>query len=97
MAGGADDGCQPVIERIDPKTNRLRATVDLPSGSGALAIDPSSVWPGMAGALGRVDPTANALTGQLSLPGTPFGEAVGFGFVWLGDRDSDAVYVVRPG
>jgi len=96
VAGGSDDGCAPVIERIDPKTNHVRATIDLPSGANPLAIDPDSVWFGMAGAVGRVDPAADTVTGQLSVPGTPFGEAVGFGFVWLSDRDSDAVYVVRP-
>jgi hypothetical protein len=96
VAGGDDDGCAPKIERINPKTNKLEATIDLPFGANALALGPDGVWFGMNGAVARIDPKANAVAGQSSLPGTPFGEAVGFGYVWLTDRNSDSVYVVRP-
>jgi len=96
VAGGSDDGCAPVIERIDAKTGKVRATINLPSGANPVAVDPGSVWFGMAGAVGRIDPATNAVAGQSSLPGTPFGEAVGFGYVWLSDADGNAVYVVRP-
>ncbi len=96
VAGGVDDGCAPVIERIDAKTGKVRATIDLAAGANPLAVGPDGVWFGTAGAVGRVDPAVDKVAGQSSMPGTPFGEAVGFGFVWLSDADGNSVYVVRP-
>jgi virginiamycin B lyase len=96
VAGGGGDGCQGVIERIDARTNQLQATIRLPSDVNPLAIGPDGVWFGTSGAVGRVDPASNTVTGLVTVPGTPFGEAIGFGSVWLTDPDNGALYVVRP-
>lgn len=96
VAGGGGDGCQGVIERIDPETNQLQATIRLPSDVNPLAIGPDGVWFGTTGAVGRIDPATNTVVGQVTVLGTPFGEAIGFGSVWLTDPDNRAVYVVRP-
>ena len=94
--GGDGDGCSPVLQRIDPMTNKVQATIRLGAGANALAIAPNGPWFGTSGYVGRIDPALNIVAGQLDVPGTPFGEAVGFGFVWLSDQASDAVYVVQP-
>ena len=79
---------RPLGQRSRTRGRRRRTSVT-PSPSSSTT--PAASWPRVCGRSDR-----NALAGHVSRPGTPFGEAVGFGYLWLSDRDSDVGYVVRP-
>ena len=89
VAGGDDDGCAPVIERIDPKTDQPRGHDDLPSGASALAIGPDGVWLGTPGALGRVDPAGERSRRAVIAAGDTLRRGGRFRVRVAGDRDSD--------
>ena len=73
------------VERIDPATNKVSATIPMPGIlPGHLAADAQGVWAfDPAGTLYRIDPTTNRLVGSLALPGVPQGIGVGAGSVWV--------------
>ena len=80
------------VFRIDPKTDRLVATIKTPGVGVRLAIGESAVWaleqtsfwPGSEGLLSRIDPAKNQVAETIRLgPGTCMGVAVGEGAVWV--------------
>lgn len=97
VAGGGGDGCVGVIIKIDPKTNSVVKTISLAGDTAALALGSGSLWYGSApGVLGKVDSVDGTVAGEMALPGTPFGEALAFGYVWITDRDGGRLFKVRP-
>ena len=97
VAGGGGDGCAGVIIKIDPTTNSVVKTISLAGDTGALAIGSGSLWYGSApGVLGKVDSAAGTSAGQMVLPGTPFGQALGFGYLWITDKDGGQLYKIQP-
>jgi hypothetical protein len=77
-------GCEtPYVVRIDPRTNRVAATIDAGSEAKAIALGFSSVWVATTGRLSRIDPATNALVARTNVS---FASAVatGAGAVWVG-------------
>jgi DNA-binding beta-propeller fold protein YncE len=77
-----------MVERIDPATNAVQATIPTPGiFPHALAADAQGVWvfdPNVG--VYRVDPTANRLSGLLALPDAD-GVGLGAGSVWVAEAD----------
>lgn len=82
VGAGSDD--EMVVHRIDPATNAIVATIDLPSNGRDALIAGGSVWIAVgpqrgdcerASYLARIDPSTNAIDGMLQLP------CVGIGLV----------------
>jgi hypothetical protein len=79
---------QGALLRIDPRTNRVVATIPTPvSGENAsIAFGQGAVWvtSGQAnGVVYRIDPTANRVTATIGVPGGAFGIVVAAGTVWV--------------
>jgi hypothetical protein len=79
---------QGALLRIDPRTNRVVATIPTPvSGENAsIAFGEGAVWvtSGQAnGVVYRVDPAANRVTATIGVPGGAFGIVVAAGTVWV--------------
>jgi streptogramin lyase len=79
---------QGALLRIDPRTNRVVATIPMPvSGeSASIAFGEGAVWvtSGQAnGVVYRVDPAANRVTATIGVPGGAFGIVVAAGTVWV--------------
>ena len=79
---------QGALLRIDPRTNRVVATVPTPvTGQNAsIGFGEGAVWvtSGQAnGVVYRVDPAANRVTATIGVPGGAFGIVVAAGTVWV--------------
>jgi streptogramin lyase len=79
---------QGALLRIDPRTNRVVATIPTPvSGeSASIAFGEGAVWVTSGqtnGEVYRVDPTANRVTATIGVPGGAFGIVVAAGTVWV--------------
>ncbi len=79
---------QDALLRIDPRTNRVVATIPTPlTGENAsIAFGEGAVWvtSGQAnGVVYRVDPAANRVTAAIGVPGGAFGIVVAAGTVWV--------------
>jgi hypothetical protein len=79
---------QGALLRIDPRTNRVVATIPTPlTGENAsIAFGEGAVWvtSGQAnGVVYRVDPAANRVTAAIGVPGGAFGIVVAAGTVWV--------------
>jgi streptogramin lyase len=86
--GGYGLGLRGPLLRIDPRTNRVVATIPTPvSGENAsIAFGEGAVWvtSGQAnGVVYRVDPAANRVTATIGVPGGAFGIVVAAGTVWV--------------
>jgi YVTN family beta-propeller protein len=77
------------MERIDPATNSVKATIMVPGAifPFAFAADAQGVWVFDHGVgLYRIDPQTNQVAGELAMPGGA-GVAVGAGSVWFANSD----------
>jgi YVTN family beta-propeller protein len=72
------------LQRIDPKTNRLAATIGIGRFPSAVAVGAGKVWAGTMDDqnLVRIDPESNQITGAVETGGTE-AIAVGGGSVWV--------------
>lgn len=76
------------LERIDPATNRVTATTELPPGASALAAGAGYVWVADAddGTIVKIAPATNRATGDaLQVGRGPSAVAIGAGAVWVGN------------
>ena len=87
-----------MLERIDPATNEVVATIAMPKVTVAqFGADAQGVWVyDYLGNLYRVDPQTNQVVGKLALPQTPAGMAVGAGSVWIADQASGSLWRITP-
>jgi streptogramin lyase len=78
-----------LLERIDPATNTVKATIPVPGVfPHTLAADAHGVWViDSSAGLYRVDPTTNRLAGLLAMPDLAEGLGVGAGSVWAVQPD----------
>jgi virginiamycin B lyase len=92
-------GADKSIVRIDPRTNRLEATIPIARGTSGpfgAAAGEGAVWvtstdgltvgagtPSGAGYVSRIDPATNRVTDSIRLSRFPADVAVGFGSVWV--------------
>ena len=72
------------IQRIDPNTNELVATIEVPAGPAELAVAGGSVWAanGDENKLFRIDPKRNAIVQTIQGPGYPASLTSGAGHLW---------------
>jgi hypothetical protein len=73
------------VDRIDPSTNSIVASIPVANGFG-LAAGPNALWaPNDPNSVTRIDPTTNRVVATVSLPnGDPRTVAVTAGAVWVG-------------
>ena len=94
------------VERIDPDTNRVAATIAVASyahpltrgtWTNALAAGAGSIWDVVdsADTLVRIDPATNAVSARILVPGASQA-VVGAGAVWVTDFDQPRVYRIDP-
>jgi hypothetical protein len=99
--GGDTQGNAGRLVRIDPATNRVRATIKLPGLPDAVGADAGGVWVrGALGGIWRVDPATNRVVATIRVPGglgsTRGGVLVGRAGVWVSDPDHATVYQIDP-
>jgi len=86
------------IQRIDPRTNELVATIPVgTSYPGGLAVGGGSVWAADSNrnVIYRIDPRTNAVT-RISGGGAPTGLAFGGGSLWVLDTVDNTVAELDP-
>jgi len=86
------------VTRIDPKTGRVVATIDLfvPGTGGCIALGGGSVWVTMPDTpVSRIDAATNTVTERFQGKG---GDCISFsdGSVWLSNLDLGTVWRIRP-
>ena len=86
------------VSRIDPKTNKVVATIEVgvPGGGGEIAVGEGSVWvTAFEFPLSRIDPSTNTVVQQFAGKG---GDAVrvGLGSVWLSNLEAGNVWRLDP-
>jgi YVTN family beta-propeller protein len=76
------------LQRIDPKTNSLVATLDVGSEPTGVAVGDDAVWAIQQGEnrIAKIDPRTNSVVATGSAPG-PKSVAVGGGSVWVVNAD----------
>ena len=88
------------LVRVDPATNRVAASVQLPGTGNAVGAGPDEVWVrGVGGPVWRVDPAANRVVAAVPVPGLgerAGGVAVTARAVWVSDPDNAAVVRIDP-
>jgi virginiamycin B lyase len=86
------------VTRIDPKTGRVIAKIDLyvPGDGGCIATGGGAVWVTMPGTpVSRIDPATNAVSERFKGAG---GDCISFSeeSVWLSNLDLGTVWRIRP-
>src|SRR5262249_9080806 len=73
------------VSRIDPRTNRVSATIPVGRGAYAIAAGDGAVWVTSAidDALWRIDPATNRVVARVPLSGAPRAGAIGAGGIWV--------------
>jgi YVTN family beta-propeller protein len=90
------DGASVVLERIDPATNKVVATIPVPdSAPFQIAADDHGVWVYGPDTLYRVDPNTNKVVGKLPITGGA-GVALGAGSVWVADGSDGTLQRITP-
>jgi len=86
------------IQRIDPKTNKLVATIAVPAGLFELAVAGGSVWAanGEANKLFRIDPKRNAIVETIQGSGSPALLSYGAGLLWALNPNDGIVTELDP-
>jgi streptogramin lyase len=85
-----------LLERIDPATNTVTATIPVPGVfPHTLAADAHGLWMiNPSAGLYRVDPTTNRLAGLLAITGLAEGLGVGAGSVWAVQLDGTLLRIM---
>jgi len=113
VVSGTDDGiwvaggsCGGGLDRIDPHTNTVAATIpssELGGEAAGVAVGVDSAWvavrspaprPGAGGFLARVDLATNKVVARYATDGVPEAVAVSAGSLWL--RELDRVLRIAP-
>ena len=76
------------LERIDPSSNKVTATIPVARGASAVAVGAGSVWVGdeLDDAVTRVDPRAMRIIDTIKLGLTPVDLGVANGVLWVAAR-----------
>jgi streptogramin lyase len=88
----APDGDVPAVHRVDPTTNTLVTTIDVPMNRcQGLGVSPEAVWVCSTNGLARIDPATNAVVATVGFPTAgvfsplPYGD----GSVWVFSSQED--------
>ena len=78
------------LQRIDPATNEVTATIPVGRGAGAVVVGAGSVWVAdqVDRAISRVDPRTLRITDTIKIDATPVDLALGNGVIWVAARRS---------
>jgi streptogramin lyase len=88
-----------VVYRIEPATNAIAETIEMPGAIGGIGIGPDAVWASGFGdgTLHRIDPTTNEIGGSMS---TGYGNLgpplVAFESLWVAALDRNVVLRIDP-
>lgn len=85
------------VQRVDPGSLKVEATVDVGNGPSAIAAGAGSVWVANEtdGTVTRIDPTA-LVTTTIPVGHGPAAVSVGDGGVWVANSGDDAVVRIDP-
>jgi serine/threonine protein kinase/sugar lactone lactonase YvrE len=88
-----------VIQRIDPATNRLVATLRVPVQKAELAVGAGSLWAvdSESSAVHRIDPRRNAVTETIQTSGDPLALTFAAGALWILNGRDGVVSRLDPG
>jgi virginiamycin B lyase len=91
------DGSSAVVERIDPTTNQIVATISVPDVVPFdFAADDHGVWLyGPDIGLYRIDPQTNHVMGTMAMKGAA-GIALGAGSLWLANGSDGTLLRIKP-
>ena len=72
------------VSRIDPATNRVKATIQVKALPAGVAVDKEAVWVAITGddSVSRIDPATNRVT-SIGVGPRPQNVAVGAGAIWV--------------
>jgi streptogramin lyase len=89
---------RPELYRLDPKTLKVQATIEVGSEPSGAVADSSNVWVSrLSGGLYRVDPTVNAVSGRWVLPYRWLSwPTVAFDRLWLTSLEDNVVVIIDP-
>lgn len=95
------DDISDAVHRVNPRTGAIEATIELPPGSGPMAIAATAeaVWVvnQLSGTVSRIDPATNEVTVEaLALSSRPSAvDAVGSA-VWIASEEDDVIIALDP-
>ena len=86
------------LQRIDPETNRLVATIKASSDPSGVAVGEGAVWVTNRydGTLSRIDPTTDAVSKTSAAGADPTHVAVGLGAVWVSNGNDETMARLDP-
>lgn len=87
-----------IVSRIDPKTNKVVATIPVGQGLGDVVLGPGAVWVATRDddTVSRIDPTTNRVVASIKLPLPAGFLAVSPGAVWVASKMNDSVWKIDP-
>jgi DNA-binding beta-propeller fold protein YncE len=90
-----DDG---TVQRIDPKTNRVVATIRVGQGMDGLLVDGDHLWTvgDRDQTIYRIDVATNSVVAAQNLGSELRNPAVGAGSLWVPGFGSDQVFRITP-
>jgi serine/threonine protein kinase len=88
----------PFLKRVDPRSKRVVATIELPFQPKSLAVGAGAVWVTALfdDLLARLDPQTDRITMTVPLPAGTDGVAVGEGSVWVASTIAGSVTRIDP-
>jgi DNA-binding beta-propeller fold protein YncE len=94
----AGDALDRRVFRIDPRTSKIVAAIDLPFAPGGIAVGEDGVW--VTGpdrdVVARIDPATNRLRKTIPVGREPTGVAVGGGSVWVANTLDRSISRIDP-
>jgi YVTN family beta-propeller protein len=92
------NSAQGTVVRIDPKTNKLVATIPVGQGLGDVVLGPGAVWVATRDdkTVSRIDPATNRVVATIKLPAQAGFMAVSQGAVWVASKENDTLWKIDP-
>jgi class 3 adenylate cyclase/DNA-binding beta-propeller fold protein YncE len=95
------DDVNDAVHRVDARSRSVRASIQLPAGSGpsAIAADEDDVWVvnGLSGTVSHIDARSGSmLAAAIALTGKPTAVAIGDGAVWVTSSEGDLLFEIDP-
>lgn len=86
------------VSRIDPKTNAVVQTIDVPDGPEGVAVGGGFVWvaDSLANAVSQIDPGTNTVVRSIPVGNGPSDVAFGLGDVWVTDSADRTLVQLDP-
>jgi YVTN family beta-propeller protein len=85
------------VSRVDPRANRVVATIKVGRLASGIAAGPDAVWVvGESRSLVRIDPATNRVVARIPVPRAASDVAVTAGAVWVSSVDANVVTRIDP-